>query len=573
MSGTYDVAVIGGGPAGLSAALAARDMGARVLLIDRDDWLGGILQQCIHPGFGLHLFGEELTGPEYAHRYISRLGPGLEVLLNTAVLEIGGDSAIVMSSPGRGIHRVTAGSLVLAMGCREKTRVNCRIAGYRPAGIFTAGTAQRLINVDGLMVGGRILIVGSGDVGLIMARRCTLEGARVVGVVEQLAEPSGLTRNVVQCLEDFDIPLLLNHRVRFIEGRRRVTGVRIVGEERGDAKARHVSCDTVLLSVGLIPEIELLQDLGVPLDPATGGPRVDNAMQTERAGVYACGNLVQVYDLVDWVSEDGAVAGRAAALQSLRGRGSPEAGPSGAEMRGRTTRVIFSGDIRSVVPQTLRPYGKELGAKKVLTLRVARQMKNPTFVLTRGGAEIGSIRKAYAVPSEMTRLDIASFYDETLASEEVRVTVEERRDGPSGKRRAGGVSVGGRGGAAAVGLVTCIVCPKACVVRVFETDDGLETEGAECARGREYALTEITSPRRVFTSTVPVSGGEPRRVSVRTSGPIPRDLWRDAQETVREMRVDAPVRLGYILMRDFVERGIDLVVTRDAPAERIGGKK
>ena len=303
MPDRYEVAIIGAGPAGLSAAVGARDAGAnRVLLVDRDDWLGGILKQCVHSGFGADAFGSDLTGPEYAERYIRELQRSpVTVALGTTVLSIDGTWNLGLSSHTAGLWSAEAGAVVLAMGCREKTRSNALIPGTRPAGVFTAGTAQRLMNIDGFMVGREVVIVGSGDVGLIMARRCTLEGARVRAVIERMPYPGGCGRNVVQCLEDYGIPLYLSHTVTAIPGERRVEGVHFApaaGSPPG-SRDKYLTCDTVLLSVGLTPEIALTRKLGLPLDPATEGPIVDADMHTLQAGVFACGNLVQVYDIVD----------------------------------------------------------------------------------------------------------------------------------------------------------------------------------------------------------------------------------------------------------------------------------
>ena len=315
---TCDVAVVGAGPAGLAAAEAARLAGAdKVLVIERDGRAGGILQQCIHPGFGLQMFGEELTGPEYAERYLSRATEaGVEILTGTTALELRGDELVCAAAEG--ILHIRFGALVLAMGCRERTRANLVIPGSRPSGIYTAGTAQKLINLYGDRVGREIVILGSGDIGMIMARRLTLEGAHVKAVVELMPFLAGLTRNKVQCLDDFDIPLLLSHTVIDIDGVDRLTGVTIapVDEKRRpilDRKEK-IACDTLLLSVGLIPENELSRTGGIALSPVTRGPVVNQYKQTSNPAVFACGNVLHVNDLVDHVSRESAEAGRNAAL-------------------------------------------------------------------------------------------------------------------------------------------------------------------------------------------------------------------------------------------------------------------
>lgn len=319
-----DVAVIGGGPAGLSAALSAKKEGAgEVLIIERDSTLGGILQQCIHPGFGLTYFKEELTGPEYAGRFIDDvLDSGVEVLLNTMVLEIiPGEKTVICVGSEHGMTKVNYKSIVLAMGCRERTRPNLMIPGTRPSGIFTAGSAQRLINRQNAMVGKRVVIIGSGDIGMIMARRMTLEGAKVLVVVEIMDFLAGLTRNRVQCLEDFGIPLKLSHTVTRIEGDERIEGVYIaaVDEDKKPIPGteEYIECDTLLLSVGLIPENELTKKAEIKMSQITNGPIVNQHMQTSESSVFACGNVVHVNDLVDNVTVESMTAGKYAARYAL----------------------------------------------------------------------------------------------------------------------------------------------------------------------------------------------------------------------------------------------------------------
>ncbi len=315
-----DVAVIGGGPAGMSAAIAAREAGAReVVIIEREPRLSGILQQCIHNGFGLHKFKEELTGPEYGQRYeemVSNLG--ITVLTDTMAVDITSERTVTAVSKGNGYFTINAGAVVLAMGCREKSRGALSIPGTRPAGVFTAGTAQKLVNIKGYMPGKKIVILGSGDIGLIMARRMTLEGAEVKAVCEIMEDSGGLTRNIVQCLKDFDIPLLLRHTVVEIHGNKRVEGVTVARVDENlkpiPGTEEYIECDTLMLSVGLIPENELSKKAGVEIDPKTRGPVVDENRQTGVPGIFACGNVVKVHELVDFVSDEGENAGRAAAL-------------------------------------------------------------------------------------------------------------------------------------------------------------------------------------------------------------------------------------------------------------------
>lgn len=309
-----DVAIIGGGPAGMSAAVACYEKGVRdILVIDRDEHLGGILQQCIHNGFGLHMFKEELTGPEYAQRYIDKLEEyGIRALTDTMVLEITPDKQIYAINPDLGLVHIQAKAIVLCMGCRERTRANLIIPGTRPAGVFNAGTAQRLTNMEGYMPGKEVVILGSGDIGLIMARRLTSEGANIKMVLELMPYSTGLQRNIHQCLNDYNIPLHFNHTVVKIHGKYRVEGVTIakVDENRRPIKEseQFVACDTLLLSVGLIPENELANGIGVRLNPITSGPFVDAFRQTNIPGVFAAGNTLHVHDLVDYVSEEGTIA-------------------------------------------------------------------------------------------------------------------------------------------------------------------------------------------------------------------------------------------------------------------------
>lgn len=316
----YDIVIIGGGPAGLAAAVSARQSGIdSILILERDKELGGILNQCIHNGFGLHTFKEELTGPEYAQRFISQAKElDIEYRLNTMVLEVGADKTVTAMNREDGLFMIRAKAVILAMGCRERSRGALNIPGYRPAGIYSAGTAQRLVNMEGYMPGREVVILGSGDIGLIMARRMTLEGAKVKVVAELMPYSGGLKRNIVQCLDDYGIPLKLSHTVVDIKGKERVEGVTLA---QVDEKSKPIpgteeyyACDTLLLSVGLIPENEISRGMGVEMNPVTSGPKVNESLQTNLEGVFACGNVLHVHDLVDFVSEEAAAAGRNAAI-------------------------------------------------------------------------------------------------------------------------------------------------------------------------------------------------------------------------------------------------------------------
>ena len=347
-----DIVIVGGGPAGLAAAVAAYDDGAKsILILERDEQLGGILNQCIHNGFGLHTFKEELTGPEYADRFIQQVNERkIPYLLNTMVMAISPDRVVTAMNREDGMFQIQAKAVILAMGCRERPRGALNIPGYRPAGIFSAGTAQRLVNIEGYMPGKEVVILGSGDIGLIMARRMTLEGAKVKLVAELMPYSGGLKRNIVQCLDDFDIPLRLSHTVVDIEGKEHITAVTIaeVGADRKPIKGteERYTCDTLLLSCGLIPENELSTAAGVQLNPVTNGPVVNESLETNIEGVFACGNVLHVHDLVDFVSEEAAKAG-VTASRYARGEHTADSG--------REIAVKAEGGVRYTVPVTVRP--------------------------------------------------------------------------------------------------------------------------------------------------------------------------------------------------------------------------
>ena len=350
---SYEIVIIGGGPAGLAAAVSARKSGIEhILILERDRELGGILNQCIHNGFGLHTFGEELTGPEYAGRFIRQVEElGIEYRLNTMVMDISPNKTVTAMNREEGLFRLHGEAVILAMGCRERPRGALNIPGYRPAGIYSAGTAQRLVNMEGLLPGREVVILGSGDIGLIMARRMTLEGARVRVVAELMSYSGGLKRNIVQCLEDYAIPLKLSHTVVDIKGKRRVEGVTLAEvDEKGKpipGTEEFYDCDTLLLSVGLIPENELSRGMGVDLNPATSGPRVNESLETSIKGVFACGNVLHVHDLVDFVSEEAAAAGRHAAayVKSTDRNSGGEAG----------IRIKPKQGVRYTVPEMIHP--------------------------------------------------------------------------------------------------------------------------------------------------------------------------------------------------------------------------
>lgn len=396
----YEIVIIGGGPAGLAAAIAAYDAGCRsILILERDSQLGGILNQCIHNGFGLHTFGEELTGPEYAARFARQvLDRGIAYKLNTMVLSIGEDKKITAVNRTDGLIEIEATAVILAMGCRERSRGALNIPGFRPAGIYSAGTAQRLVNIEGFLPGRRVVILGSGDIGLIMARRMTLEGAKVLVVAELMPYSGGLKRNIVQCLNDFGIPLKLSHTVVDIQGRERVTGVTIaeVGPDRKPIPGTeiHYDCDTLLLSCGLLPENELSRGMGVTISPVTNGPLVDESLQTSIPGVFAAGNVLHVHDLVDFVSEEAAAAGRAAVRYLA----------NGPQDRGREIPITFEGGPRYTVPASIDP--KRVEGDLVIRFRVGGVMKNRRVRLYLDDEAVVSRKRPVMAPGEMEELKL-----------------------------------------------------------------------------------------------------------------------------------------------------------------------
>ncbi len=409
----YELVVLGGGPAGLAAALEAWKQGVRrIAVIERDRELGGILNQCIHPGFGLQIFKEELTGPEYAQRFIDELsGTQIEIVSDTMVLDWTSDSVckrIQVVSPGGGWRQIETESIILSMGCRERTRGAIAIPGGRPSGIFTAGTAQRLLNREGYMVGRRVVILGSGDIGLIMARRLTLEGAKVLAVAELMPYSNGLVRNIVQCLRDFDIPLLLSHTVVDIVGSGRVEKVVLaqVDEQlKPIPETRQVfECDTLLLSVGLIPENELSVQAGIEIDPKTSGPIVTQDCQTSQPGVFACGNVLHVHDLVDFVTQEARLAGRGDA-RYLQGQHEANRNVSSAVHSEKIVWVRPGQNINYVVPQKLTmPLDDD---RIALLLRVSRPGTNKEIQLWNGHRLIKKFRKERVAPAEMERLVVS----------------------------------------------------------------------------------------------------------------------------------------------------------------------
>lgn len=398
---TYDLVIVGGGPAGLAAAASAKDHGIdSILIIERDKELGGILNQCIHNGFGLHTFKEELTGPEYASRFIDMvLDRGIEYKLNTMVMDISADKKVTAMNREDGMFKVQAKAVILAMGCRERSRGALNIPGYRPAGIYSAGTAQRLVNMEGYMPGKEVVILGSGDIGLIMARRMTLEGAKVKVVAELMPYSGGLKRNIVQCLNDFNIPLKLSHTVVDIEGKNRVEAVTIaeVGPDRKPIPGteERYTCDTLLLSCGLIPENELSKSAGVALNPVTSGPVVNDSLETNIDGIFACGNVLHVHDLVDFVSEEAAAAGRNAALY-VQGKRQSEAG--------KAIKLNPVEGVRYTVPSVIHP--ERMDDKLTVRFRVGGVYKNCYISVYFDDERVIHRKRPVVAPGEMEEIKL-----------------------------------------------------------------------------------------------------------------------------------------------------------------------
>ena len=398
---SYDIVIVGGGPAGLAAAASAKENGIdSILILERDRELGGILNQCIHNGFGLHTFKEELTGPEYAGRFIEKVEDlGIEYMLNTMVMDISKEKVVTAMNREEGLFEIQAKAIILAMGCRERPRGALNTPGYRPAGIFSAGTAQRLVNMEGYLPGREVVILGSGDIGLIMARRMTIEGAKVKVVAELMPYSGGLKRNIVQCLDDFDIPLKLSHTVVDIDGKERVKGITLAQvDERNKpipGTEEYIPCDTLLLSCGLIPENELSRGLGVDMEMITNGPVVNESLETSVEGVFACGNVLHVHDLVDFVSEEAAMAGKNAVRYIKE------------ETAKEVTRIdiVPTDGVRYTVPKYIRPENME--DTLTVRFRVGGVYKNCYISTYFDGERVMKRKRPVVAPGEMEEVKLS----------------------------------------------------------------------------------------------------------------------------------------------------------------------
>ena len=535
----FDVIIIGGGPAGLAAAISAKNQGADTLIIEREKKIGGILKQCIHDGFGLITFKEKLTGPEYAERYIKMVKEKkIPVLTSTYVVKVekqGEIFKLTLINSSEGNFMLQAKTLILANGCRERTSKQVFINGTRPAGVFSAGTAQSLVNINGYLPCRKCVILGSGDIGLIMARRLTLEGAKVVAVYEAKDTPSGLSRNLVQCLEDYSIPLYLSHTITRVFGDERVESVEVMQVDENMKPIKYteeiVSCDAVILSVGLIPENEIAEMLGIEIDIGTKGPLVDQNFMTNVSGIFSCGNALHVNDLVDYVSESGELAGKSAALY----------------VKNKEDNKLIqiykeSKDFLYVVPQ----YINCISDNKDVTLYFrSRKVRTNVEVQVLLGEDILFKRKYKSLkPPEMERIKIDL--------SKVNFNIDKLQI----------VMCGGKGEELTEDeTLTCIVCPNGCKLSVEKVNGEWVVQGNLCPKGKDFAINEMISPRRSICTTVRTIYKDTPRLAVKTDREIPKSKIFSIMEEINKINLDRRVYNGDIIIENILNTGANLIAT------------
>jgi CxxC motif-containing protein/thioredoxin reductase len=554
-SDMFDVAVIGGGPAGLASAISAVQTGARVVIVEREPRLGGILKQCVHGGFGSLEFKDQLTGPEYIERFIEDLLPTkVSVYENTFVLQAGKDQKtqgfdLTLQNSQYGIFEIHTRTIVLATGCRERTSKQVFIHGSRPSGIFTAGTAQHLVNLNGLLPCTKCVILGSGDVGLIMARRLTLEGAKVLGVYEIKPEPTGLPRNIAQCLNDYGIPLYLSHTVTRVFGDERLEAVEISKVDENmrviPGTGQILECDGLITSVGLIPENEIAEQLGVEISPVTKGPVVDQDLMTNVPGIFACGNNLAIFDLVDYATETGRIAGKAAAEFAQTSK-------SYSNKVYDYVSLKLSDEFLYCVPQRLKTgYSKH---PVRIYFRPTKTIHDVQVTAKVGNYIVGKKYFPVVRPQQIDTLTFEASAAEVLLGD---VTLEMR---DLGHRRAENT----KSEREAEGRIICVVCPKGCEIS-YAHNETREPEvwGYGCDRGREFALKEIVEPSRMVFSTVITSFAYMPLLPVKTDRSVPLDKVFDVMNVIKSLKVSRPVKRGEVLVGKIAGTSANLVATSD----------